>query len=681
MTYTLIDLGGLLLATVAHGLVVVLPAIATAHYANVFGFRHQPPLQGIATALVVAYAILPVVDSLVASLVGLTTALALNLLLALAGARIALRWPPLCLGRLALIACAAWLTVIALATVDFDWNGRLHISLLMIDTVKHAATVRALLDTGAAPPVDPFFLRGDPAGYYYYFYVASALVARLGMGLIDARAAFAGQIFWIGLALFALIHLVLRRAGLERSLPQAAPRHLLLGALAIVGGLQLLPVAAIAAGTDLWLAQSGWWSEQVTSLPLSALWVPHHVASLIACWTGLLLLAQAVTRTRNTGTAARDQVPAVVLAGLAFASAAGLSIWVAATACVAISAWLLLLALERRWSALALVLASGFCSALLSLPYLLDLVHFRAQGQFPVALSMRQFPFSDVFFAPGLVQSLARLCLLPLNYAIEFGVLALGAFLYWRTVARLPTAAPARETRRLLVLSALAGLVIASFCQSTILSNDLAWRAILFAQVAAVVWSFAAFAPYVRYYLENRHPPRSDFAAASLVAASLGFAVVAYDLAALRLYAPLGLAGIPDIERDAAVDRELRQAYETLAGKPHAPQVMQHNPDAVRTFPHGLYGKARVAVSDRHNGMLFGASAAAVSARVGEIIPVFADTLSGAEARRRLLSNGIDALVVTRSDPLWRDEKAWIWHAPTLFASANVRVISVGNTP
>jgi hypothetical protein len=319
---------------------------------------------------------------------------------------------------LALIACAAWLAVIALATIDFDWNGRLHISLLMIDTVKHAATVRALLDTGAAPPVDPFFLRGDPAGYYYYFYVASALVARLGMGLIDARAAFAGQIFWVGLALFALLHLLLQRSGLKRSLPEAAPRYLLLGALAIVGGLQLLPVAAIAAGKDLWLAQSGWWSEQVTSLPLSALWVPHHVASLIACWAGLLLLAQAVTRTQTFATKVRGQVTAVALAGLAFASAAGLSIWVAATACVAIAAWLVLLALERRWSAVALVLASGFFSTLLSLPYLLDLVRFRAQGQFPVALSVRQFLFSDVFFEPGLAQVLMRVCMLPLNYCI-----------------------------------------------------------------------------------------------------------------------------------------------------------------------------------------------------------------------------------------------------------------------
>lgn len=679
MSYTLLDLAGLTLATLAHGLLVLLPGVAIAHWANTFGFRRVPPFQGLALGLVVAYAILPVVDSIAARVLGLDAALALNLALAGAGVVVALRRLPLAIPRAALAAAAAWLLLIALSTVDFEHRGALHISLLMIDTVKHAATVQALLDAGGAPPLDPFFLRDDPAGYYYYFYVASALVARLGLGLLDARAAFAGQIFWTGLALVSLLHLLAQRTGLARALSPLLLRRALPSALLVVGGLQILPVALIAAGAGVWLAQTAWWGEQVTSFPLSVLWVPHHVAGLIACWTGLLLLVNAIARGNR---APHDRAKAVALAASAFASAAGLSIWVTATACAAIAAWLAVLALERRWQALGLILAAGLGSILLSLPYLWELVHFRAQAAFPVALHVRGFHFTDAALAPGLAQTLARIAMLPLGYALEFGLLALGAAIYWRDRAQpLPVSGTAREARRVLALTGLAGLLVATFCKSTVISNDLGWRGVLFAQVAATLWSLAAFAPLAREALGTRRLPRHELARVALVAALLGVATVGYDLTGLRAYAALGLGGIPDIVRDHAIDRDLRRAYEALAASPEAPPVLQHNPDADRTFAYGLYGRARVAVSDRHNGMIFGAAPSAVHMRVADIVPIFQGALAETEARRRLAVHRIGALVVTRADPLWQDEAAWIWSAPVLFATANVRVVRVGEAP
>ena len=686
MPYTLLDLAGLSLATLAHGLVVLLPAVAIAHAANVFAMRRMPPLQQFAISLLVAYAVLPLIDSLAARFIGLDAALGLNLALAAAGAHIVWRhWLSLQLPRAAFGACAAWFILIALATIDIDGAGRLNTSLLMIDTVKHAATVRALLDTGAAPPLDPFFLRSDPAGYYYYFYVASALAARLGAGLFDARAAFAGQIFWIGLALYALFQILIARTGFARLARGPALRNTLLAVLVIAGGLQILPLLAIAGITGTWLAQTAWWGEQVTSFLLSALWVPHHLAGLIACWTGLIALSEAVSRCQgahNSKSALQHAWQPVALAAAAFACAAGLSIWVTSTACLAIAIWLTLLARERRWPAVVCIVAAGLGSAILSLPHLWDLVHYRAQAGVPVAVYVRGFLFADALLPAGILQTIGRIVMLPLNYGLEFGIFAIGALLYWRHPPHaISTRARDIETRRLVAVTGAAGLFVATFLKSTVISNDLGWRGVLFAQAAATLWSFAAFAPILREALAQRRMPSHDLARISLLALALGIATVVYDVQGLRTYARLGLGGIADIIRNQEVDLDLRRAYEALALMPEAPTVMQHNPDADRTFAYGLYGKARVAVSDRHNGMIFGASSEAVHTRVGEIIPIFKGTLEDREALQRLRRYKIGALVVTSADPIWRDEAAWIWSAPTLFASDNVRVLRVEASP
>ena len=96
-----------------------------------------------------------------------------------------------------------------LRLIDLDTGARLYPSLLMLDVVKHAATVRALVETGFAPPLDPFFMREAPAGYYYFYYVLSALAERLCAGWINSRAAMAGQMFWTGIATVGLVSLVL----------------------------------------------------------------------------------------------------------------------------------------------------------------------------------------------------------------------------------------------------------------------------------------------------------------------------------------------------------------------------------------------------------------------------------------------------------------------------------------
>jgi hypothetical protein len=253
----------------------------------------------------------------------------------------------------------------------------------------------------------------------------------------------------------------------------------------------------------------------------------------------------------------------------------------------------------------------------------------------------------------------------------------IGTWLFWRR--RSGRGAESREVARLLALSAAAGLLLATFAKSTIVNNDLAWRVILFAQLAALLWTAAAlFGDAPAMPLGRRLRRASPLI---VVTAVLGLAGVAYDMVALRTFHVLGLDGEPGMRRDAALDRELRAAYAWLNGKVARSTVVQHNPDAERALAYGLYGRFRVAVSDRHNARLFGAPDAAVARRLGDLIPVFASTMAAAEARRRLAEHGVDIAVVTSADPVWRDRASWAWASPAVLESARVRIVPVREKP
>ncbi len=457
MNYSIVDFVGVIGGTAACAALLLLPGLAIGHITNVFGFRQIKTARVYPLVLVLGYAVLPVLDSLLSRFLGLGAALAFNLLLAGYGLRVAWLAGMPRPDRLALTACGIWMALLVYAWIDLDTGARLYPSLLMLDVVKHAATVRALVETGFAPPIDPFFMREAPAGYYYFYYVLSALAERFCAGWIDSRAAMAGQVFWTGIATVGLVSLVLERAGLavRMRLP------LVLG-LMCAAGLQIIPVVMAGAGGHLWLGQIDWWSDQAASWPVSLLWVPHHVACLIACWVGFLLLAEMVDHKARPRS---RRSTAILVAALAFASAAGLSIWVTLGAVVAMLLWAGVLAVERRWSAILAIAGTGLLSAAIASPYLIELIRHRAYGATPpIALTVRTFPFTDVFFADGFSRTLARLAALPANYLIGFGVYLVGGYLYWR---RRPSEREfSNEAGRLLMLSAVAGLVLASFFKS-----------------------------------------------------------------------------------------------------------------------------------------------------------------------------------------------------------------------
>jgi hypothetical protein len=574
--------------------------------------------------------------------------------------------------------------------IDIGFDGRLYPSLLAGDTVKHAATVRALVEGNAAPPLDPFFLRAAPAGYYYFFYTPSAVIELFGFGLIDSRAAVGGQLIWTALAVLALAVLLIERSGwlgtracaepprqpfavgCDDVKGQRAPIGLVLAVVAC-GGLQMLIALPLILGLGFkWGAQFDWFTDQMTSWPLSALWVPHHVAALVASWAGLLALIEARDAARGR------RIGLVVLAGLAFASAAGLSTWVTIGTVVSAAIWAGWLAARREWRLFGLLAAAGAVALCLAAPHLADVAHNRSYGDFPVAFRVRSLIFAElVSDALGGQHSwFFRLVALPLTYFLLGGLAFVGSLLFWRR--RGFRFGHPSETARAITATAIGGLFVGSFFASTISLNDLGWRVVLLFQLAAVVWTTVLLAPVWE------RVARGGFAFARLGLVPrevlalfvLGYLGVAHELVGVRAYQALGMWTDQGVT-DARVDHDLRLAYEALARDVPATAVVQHNPDRVRAFAYGLYGRQRTAVADEHNGILFGAGKTDVARRIAALKPVFVEAMTARRARAVLAGETIDVVVVSALDPVWQAKGSWVFASPAVVSTPRVRVLRV----
>jgi len=681
MNDTLKDMAQSLIAVALCGPVVVLPGFALAGGAGLLGFWRRPTSSKVQIALIAAFALLPGLDSLAVRLAGLTPALILNLTLAVGGVWVLVRMGSTrsALGhggsRRAVwsvgIGLTLWALLVGYAYCDFDWGGRLYWSVVVTDMVKHAATIQAIVDTGA-PPIDPFFARTTPSGYYYFFYTPGALVERLGLGLVDARAAFAGTTIWTGPAVFALAAELLSRSGYRSGADVSRLRPIVV-ALLLVSALDILPICLLGA-SGVWTPTLGAWNEEVTPWLLSVLWVPHHVTALIAIWAGLLVLDQVVSPD-GAKIDRRQLGVALIFAALAFVSALGASIWVTLAGVLTIGLWLAVLVFERRWRSVTIVLAAGLLAVVFAAPHLHDLITDRQDQRFPIAVTIRAFKMFDELVKVRWIKAVGRSVLLPLNYGLEFGVMALGAILFLVRARAGELWRDASGVARLLILSAAAGLFLGTFLKSTIIFNDLGWRVMLFPQMTFLVWTALALRDQIDRPVRRRRDKLVVIAWVFLML--VGYMTTLYALFGLRFYGALTTpCALRCSAADPAIHHELRDAYGWLGQHTPPSEVVQQQPGPNRVFDFGLYGRNRVGVADKE-AMLFGASKAAVAERVAVLTPIFTTPMPAAEAARRARSQGVDILIAKATDPAWMARASWVWAARPIYAAPMVRVVTV----
>src|SRR5205823_11288672 len=150
-------------------------------------------------------------------------------------------------------------------------------------------------------------------------------------------------------------------------------------------------------------------------------WTPHHLMCFVACILGFLLVREPVSRRT-------ERAVNIVLAGFAFASAAGLSVLGTFTFTLFI-VLLLPFSLLRRWYDDVLGLsAAGAIALLLALPFVRTLLSSQpgtVAAPF-AAITLRNFPLgielaAEIFKRDPHHLLFLALPLLPLNYFLELG--------------------------------------------------------------------------------------------------------------------------------------------------------------------------------------------------------------------------------------------------------------------
>lgn len=561
----------------------------------------------------------------------------------------------------ALVIVAGCAIAVAVSTVDLQIGDRLYPPMVSYDYSVRVAMISAV--SRHFPPVTPFLSDGHqwPLQYHYYWYLLCSLVHQISHGAVRARQALIAGTIWSSLGLLSIVLLYLRHW-----MPSPRRRAFALGiSLLAVTGLDIIPCLSLGMARHSPLPTIEWWNaDQVTAWLTSVLWVPHHVAALVACLTGFLAIWVLPSRPWTY----RHSFAAVT-AGVAFATATGTSVWVTLGFAAFCAVWLCLAAYKRWWADAAAIAVAGLVAAALAIPYLRALGPSLGGGPVLRLGVRRLWPMVPV--EPG--NWVAELALLPLNYSLEFGFFLFAGIGWLR--ARRNLSSP---TRYELCGMAMAGssLLLCTFVRSTVIdASDLGWRAMLLAQFVLLVWA-------TEWLLSRRF--RGGLADALLTfAVLLGISGTAYEAFMQRAYPVLIDSGqvrtLGFLGSDRQVGKRtyaLRQLYERLQSVLPERAVVQHNPnrDADDIFSE-LYSERQVAAANRGCNVPFGGTPAACAKVVDRVSPLFDRPVSWQEAQAACREFGISALVFRDTDPAWRMPEHWIWRTPVLAGNDYVRAV------
>ncbi len=682
-SYTIVDLLGTAKAAVAMSLIVFVPGYVLGWTLNVLGFRDRRLILKGLLSVTLGIACCPVITYLlgrmnrhVVWIFYFATWTLFAVLVARAVRKRDFTLPQVSRHvRFALAAVLAWIVLGMGSLVDIQLGDRLYYSVPAYDySVRTAFTAAA---ARSIPPNNPFFASTDPVPlrYHYFWLLLCMLVAKTAA--VTPREAMFGATLWCGIALMSLVALWVKFY--LRPVANVERKSLIGAALLLVTGLDIIPTIILRfQQPHVVKPDMEWWNvAQITSWIDSMLWVPHHLAGLIACLTGFLVLY-----------VEKRRAVAATIAAIAFASAVGLSIYVAFTFALFMAVWILVSLIQDRRRAPTLVVVAVLALCLL-LPYALTLAG-PGNGGFVVP-ELRPFSFVTNLLESHGVQSfwaeeVAPAVLLPLNYLLELGFFLLVGLNRVRKVWTGSVAFTRDEITAWLAVAS--SFAVGTFLRSnTITSNDLGYRSFLIAQFFLLLWAI----PVIESWFFSRRDSFARRPATAIAIACLALGVVAttYQVLELRFYSVAadhgGVFRRSWMDGDGQLGRRtyaLRQAYEALDKTVGPQSVVQFNPLTPTYLPHLLYTAHPAAAVGRDCGTQFGGASEACAPRIQELSGLFEDgitreTLNVDEVCR---TNLIDVLVAKDSDPVWRDRSSWVWREQPIVANRYVRAFLCGNS-
>jgi hypothetical protein len=385
--------------------------------------------------------------------------------------------------KVAVVLGIAITATVMAVLADIPWDERLYLSTVVYDHGFRSAVVDALSRSQYLPPANPFFFPGHaaPFQYHYFWFMICSLVEQLGKSFLDGRAALVGSVVWAALALLATVAVTVRF--LEGKTGEAAKRRaLLVGAAAAISGLDVLPLLydaiarAFAGNRELVTYGSiDWWNAggQITSWPSSVIWVPNHVASVVAGMVSVFLLWEG----RKPQPAGARTILAI-FAGVAIASGAGLSVLIAFSFGVLFLLFLVVSLVRMDWPTLKILAVALMIAGAALSPYAMELGTAGSAGNGFLVTGIRPFSWTETVIAAGRVTSASAkfvisLLMLPLNYFMELGALFIVAV--WK-LRRLGTNRNTDQRQEGLFAAMLVvSVVVGSFLRMP-RADDLGWR-------------------------------------------------------------------------------------------------------------------------------------------------------------------------------------------------------------
>jgi hypothetical protein len=673
--FTLQDIFGSIFAFVLFSLIFVGPGYITGWLLDLFDFKRRSSAARFVIAIVLSMAVCPILLFLVYHFASAKATIYLLLLIGVGFAIILLKTKraPLTgesksLYRIALLVASGWIIFSILFIVDIQLGNRLYYNVISYDFTTRVAIINAITRTGV-PPINPSYYPGYPVRLtylYYFWYIPGSIVAQIGSPFISGYTAMIASVSWCGLALMAVIALYLRLRNPESNVK--AWKSSLLGiSLLLISGLDVIPALALIVSTRL---SSGYayldgdiehWNEQITAWIGSVSWAPHHVAALIACLAGVLLIHSI------RGQALSKQIKAAVVAGLAFASAVGLSVYVTLVFILFWGLWMIALFFQKERRPSLLMAFAGIIALIIASPFLAGLVvggnDSTSSSGIPIAFSVRVFIPVLLFFStypPALLNSIFLL-LLPINYLMELGFFFITGILWIQQHGRKSWKQNPFYFSEIILLAVT--IFVGSFVQSTaISSNDLGWRAWLPGQFILLIWSVDVINrlfPNGWRKNEGLSKPTRRIIQQLKLFIIIGLLTTITDVLLLRTWPMLVDAGIAGFPSSLSPDTQLgkrtfaaKLAYDYI--NLHTPEntLIQDNPTDPLNRPIGLYANRPIAISGH---TAFGVPMQDFKSRADSIAKIFTPGADWAEIDSICATNNIDIIVTTDIDPIWKN--------------------------
>jgi hypothetical protein len=657
--------------------VLMVPGYIAGWMLDLFDFRERRLHSRLALSLLFSVAISPVLFYLLSSLfsfrgVFLVLTLAFIVFVALVlidKPRIpsfrnkAMRWIVFCV--------LLWILISLFSIVDIEVGKKLYFSMVAFDHTTRISLVDAIARTGV-PPMNPSFYPGHAVQLnllYFFWYILGSIIDQIGGAHVDARGAFFASIIWCGIALMVTIAFYLRLRNKRLGTNIWTLVLIGIGCLAVTG-LDILPASLTVGSVPVGDIEQ--WNEQITAWAGSLLWVPHHVAALIACLIGVMLALSI------PGQKVIRQYILMAVAGTSFASAFGLSVWVTLVFVIFWGIWILVrLFIDKDKNAILPMLFAGVIAIALSSTFLAGVLAGLSESggtnsRFPIVFEVRSFLILDAFTAssPRIIQSALRLVFLPLNYFMELGFFFLVGVVWLRQRRR-----DLSTDRYYLMETLLLGTVlfVGSFMRSTLISNnDLGWRAWLPGQFILLIWGVDVlnqFRQPVQTHTDIRPWTKMNL----VVLAMLGIATTCLDLYLLRSVYLTSFGPETGARMYSA-----RMAYTAVNQYLPANAIIQYNPENFVDRPSGLYGMHQSVISDR---TAYGVPQDAYNERVTAIQKIFdVQNLSNWQPVDNLCQqNFINALVIDVGDKLWKSLDTLKEERPPLYMDENYAVFTCGD--